>query len=118
MTVDELSQRALEIRTKFAAFEQEKWGREWTTQDLTMGFMGDLGDLVKLMQAKDGIRPAEDNIDEKIAHELSDCLWCIFVIANKYNIDISTVFTKAMDDLEQWIQVNGKNMPAHDKIEK
>ncbi len=103
MTIQELSARALAIRAQFESFEQQKWGRTWTTNDIALGFMGDLGDLVKLMQAKEGIRPAIKNIDEQLKHELADCLWCIFVLANKYDVDIEKTFLKTMDDLEKWI---------------
>lgn len=49
--------------------------------------------------AKDGLRHI-DNVDEKLAHELADCLWSVLVIADKYNVDIKEAFLKTMDELE------------------
>jgi len=36
------------------------YGRAWTTEELALEFVGDIGDLAKLIQANAGIR----NIDE------------------------------------------------------
>jgi NTP pyrophosphatase (non-canonical NTP hydrolase) len=63
------------------------------------GFVGDVGDLSKIIMAKNGHR-AMDDIDEKLKHELSDCLWSILVLANYYDIDLESQFVKSMDELE------------------
>lgn len=106
MTINELSARALEIRKQFAELERKRWGREWKTEDIALGLAGDVGDLVKLIQSKEGIRPAHADIDARLAHELADCMWCLFVIANKYGLDIERAFLGSMDELEAWIQRN------------
>lgn len=41
-----------------------------------------------------------NNVDEKLKHELSDCLWSILVIADYYDIDLENQFSKSMDELE------------------
>jgi NTP pyrophosphatase (non-canonical NTP hydrolase) len=71
----------------------------WNEQQLMAGFVGDVGDLSKIIMAKHGLRNME-NIDRKLAHELSDCLWSVLVLANKYKIDIGAEFNKTMDELE------------------
>lgn len=101
MTIDEAKKRALEIRKRYAKSEKSWWGREWTAQDLALGFAGDLGDLVQLIQAKEGIRPPVEDLDAKLEHELADCFWCVLVLANEYNIDIEKTFIGTMDDLEK-----------------
>ena len=63
------------------------------------GFVGDVGDLSKIIMAKQGLRFMDD-IDAKLAHELSDCLWSVLVIADKYKINLATEFLKTMDGLE------------------
>lgn len=60
-----------------------------------LGFVGDVGDLAKLVQGKAGVRPT-DNLDDKIAHELADCLWAVLVLADCYGIDLETAFPAAM----------------------
>jgi NTP pyrophosphatase (non-canonical NTP hydrolase) len=63
------------------------------------GFVGDVGDLSKIIMAKHGLR-AMDDVDRKLAHELSDCLWSVLVLASKYGIDLSLEFQKTMNDLD------------------
>lgn len=100
----DLQQRALDIQELFAAKEPEKYGRHWTREELVMGFVTDVGDLVKLVMTKAGIRDKKDDLDEKIGHELADCLWSVFVLADKYNINLEAAFTKTMDELAAKLQ--------------
>ena len=96
-------ERALEVREKYQKLEKKKYGKEWTSSQIMQGFVGDVGDLMKLAMAKDKIRDIE-NVDDKLAHELSDCLWSILVLSNKYNIDIEKEFLETMDSLEKRIK--------------
>ncbi|KKR11919.1 MAG: MazG nucleotide pyrophosphohydrolase [Candidatus Woesebacteria bacterium GW2011_GWA1_39_21] len=102
MDFKQLQNRALEIRRKYSDLEKMKYGKEWTREQIVQGFVGDVGDLVKLIMAKDGVREVED-VDEKLAHELADCLYSILVIANKYGVDIEEEFLKTMNELEERI---------------
>lgn len=77
-----LSSRAIEIRNKYAKIEKKKTGQSWTNLNLIEGPVGDIGDLIKLVMAKEGLRDI-DNVDQKLPHELSDCLWSILVLAHK-----------------------------------
>ena len=61
--------------------ETQRYGRAWTTEEIMLGFLGDVGDLAKLVQGKAGVRPRDD-LDEALAHELADCLWCVFTLAD------------------------------------
>ena len=36
---------------------------------------------------------------DDLAHELSDCLWSVLVLADHYDIDLATACTSTMDDL-------------------
>ena len=99
MNFQQLIEQAREIRSKYADFETSRNGREWTGEELALGFVGDVGDLMKLVQAKEGIRSAE-NLDEALAHELSDCMWSIIVLADKYGVDLEKAFVKTMGELE------------------
>ena len=102
MDISEFKKRAGEIRDLYDEFNQKRAGVKWTRLQLAQGFVGDVGDLQKLAMAKDGLREIE-NVDEKLAHELSDCLWSVLVLAEKYDIDIEKEFLKTMDELEKRI---------------
>ena len=54
---------------------------------------------MKLIQAKEGIRSV-DNVDEALAHELSDCLWSVIILADKYGVDLEKSFNTTMDELD------------------
>lgn len=99
MEFKQLIQQALGIRKKYAEFEKERYGREWTTEELTLGFMKDMGDLAKLVQASEGVRRVDD-LDNAIGHELSDCMWSIIILADKLGIDLEKAFIKTMDELD------------------
>lgn len=99
MDFKQIFQKAIEIRNKYSELEKKKYGKEWTREQIAQGFVGDVGDLMKLLMVKQGIRDIE-NVDEKIAHELADCLWCVLILANKYDVDLETSFMKTMSKLE------------------
>ncbi len=99
MEFRDLIQRALDIRQHYQQYEKEHYQREWTDEELALGFVGDVGDLVKLVQAKNGVRTI-DNVDEKLAHELADCLWSVIILADAYGVDLEQAFLQTMSDLE------------------
>jgi NTP pyrophosphatase (non-canonical NTP hydrolase) len=102
MDLRDLSKRAMKIRGKYSELEIKKYGHEWTKAQIMEGFVGDVGDLMKIIMAKEGLREME-NVDEKLSHELSDCLYCVLVLAEKYNINLEKVFLGSMDKLEKRI---------------
>ena len=99
MEFENIIKRALEFREKYGQYEREKSGREWTGPEILQGFVGDVGDLSKLILAKEGRRDIQD-VDAKLAHELSDCLWSIIVLADKYDVNLEQSFLKTMDELD------------------
>jgi NTP pyrophosphatase (non-canonical NTP hydrolase) len=98
-----LAARARRVRELYAKLETQRGGRPWTRAELAQGFVGDLGDLMKLMMAKEGIRPAA-RLDARLRHEFGDCLWCLFVLADAYGVDLEHAFLQTMDELETRIR--------------
>lgn len=101
MKFEDLLKRAVEVRTKYDQLNASR-GVTWNEQNLMSGFVGDVGDLSKIIMAKHGLRTMDD-VDAKLAHELSDCLWSVLVLADKYKIDLATEFEKTMDALDKRI---------------
>ncbi|WP_114240299.1 nucleotide pyrophosphohydrolase [Dyella sp. C9] len=91
MQFRELEESALQLNELYEQLEIKRYGRVWTTEELALGFVGDVGDLAKLIQANAGVRTIED-CKAKLGHELSDCLWSIIVLANKCGIDLEAEF--------------------------
>ena len=98
MQFQDLVDRALAVQKKYNDFNEKETVR-WTAREYAEGFMADAGTLMKLVQAKTGIRHIDD-VDAKLRHELSDCLWSIIVIAKELDLDLEKVFMEEMDTLE------------------
>jgi NTP pyrophosphatase (non-canonical NTP hydrolase) len=98
--LSEAATRARELRVLFASLETRRHGRAWTTQEIALGFVGDVGDLAKLVQAAAGVRhvPA---LRSRLAHELADCLWSVLTLADQLGVDLERAFTDTMRELEE-----------------
>ena len=97
-TLEDLQARGLEIARLYDEFNLAERGRTWTAEETMLGFVGDVGDLAKLVMAAEGARSDVGGRDE-LAHELSDCLWSVLVLADRYDIDLIAAYTRTMDDL-------------------
>ena len=103
MEFNELIQRALAIRAMYREYEAQRYGTSWTNEELALGFVGDVGDLVKLVMAQNGRRNILE-AEVKLAHELADCLWSVIILADGHGVDLEKAFLKTMDELERAIQ--------------
>lgn len=101
-SLPDLQNRALALRKKFKEFEQHQGCREWSRSDIVKGLVGDVGALVKMTMAADGLRKIPD-YKEKLGHELADCLWSLLVIAEEYDVNIEKEFVKLCDHLNSTI---------------
>jgi NTP pyrophosphatase (non-canonical NTP hydrolase) len=102
MEFQELTQRAMQIREQYAVLEDRQYGRAWTNEEFALGFVGDIGDLAKLVLAQNHVRDIPD-AKAKLAHELADCLWSTMVLARLYEIDLESTFLQTIIDLEKLI---------------
>lgn len=102
MDFNDLQTAALRLNGLYEQLETRRWGRPWTATELTLGLMGDVGDLAKLIQADAGIRDIADH-RAKLGHELSDCLWSILVLADKCGIDLQAEFVRSTQELCDYV---------------
>lgn len=102
MELDDLEKSALRLNELYERLETKRYGRIWTTEELALGFVGDVGDLAKLIQAHAGVRDIDD-CKAKLGHELSDCLWSIIVLAHKCGIDLEAAFVKNTGELIEYV---------------
>ena len=105
MEFQKIIERAVEIRKHYEQKEKQLYGSSWTSEEIALGFVGDVGDLAKLVIAENGRRNIA-NSKEKLAHELSDCLWSVIVLAHVHNIDLENSFLSTMDNLEKHLSNN------------
>ena len=92
--------RAIEIRKQYETREKQLYGSAWTSEEIALGFVGDVGDLAKLIVAENGKRNIPDS-KAKLEHELADCLWSVIVLAHQHEVDLETAFTNTMNELER-----------------
>jgi NTP pyrophosphatase (non-canonical NTP hydrolase) len=103
----DLIERALSVRKQYETLEMNRYGRLWENDEIALGFVGDVGDLAKLVIAQNGVRDIPEARD-KLAHELSDCLWSVIVLAHNYGFDLETVFMENMELLSEQIEAQQK----------
>src|SRR5690606_17934956 len=60
MKYKDLEESALKLNGLYEELEIKLYGRVWTTEEIALGFVGDVGDLAKLIQANAGIRKIDD----------------------------------------------------------
>ena len=99
MEFSEMAARAVRVRERYAAYEVARYGRAWTAQEVALGLVGDVGDLMKLVQARSGVRDIPE-AEAKLAHELADCLWSVMVLAQMHGVDLEAAFGRTTDELE------------------
>jgi NTP pyrophosphatase (non-canonical NTP hydrolase) len=102
MNFSDLEMAALQLNALYEQLEAKRYGRIWTTEELALGFVGDVGDLAKLIQAHAGIRDIDD-CKAKLGHELSDCLWSIIVLAKKCGIDLEAEFVRNTREIAAYV---------------
>jgi NTP pyrophosphatase (non-canonical NTP hydrolase) len=107
MDLDTLIQRAVNVRQGYAELERKRYGRSWTNEEVVLGFVGDVGDLAKLVMAMGGMRSIPD-ARQQLAHELVDCLWSVLVLSHLYDVELEQAFLQTMDQLEQHIVLEGR----------
>lgn len=100
MEFKDIIKKAKDIQRLYAESDKRRLGQEWPRGEYTKALAADIGALIKLCMAKDGFREVKD-LDEKMKHELADCLWCLIIIADKYGIDLEGAFFETMEELRE-----------------
>lgn len=99
MTFTAMLERANGIRDTYAELNRVQGREQWTATEYAQAFVGDVGQLMKLLMMKKNLRKPVDALDQKIEHELGDCLWALMMIAGDLNIDLERSFNLTMDEL-------------------
>jgi NTP pyrophosphatase (non-canonical NTP hydrolase) len=102
MDIADLQARAIETARLYDEYNIAAGRAEWTTGDVALGFVGDVGDLAKLVMAVDGRREIED-ARAKLGHELADCLWSVLVLADRYQVDLVAEFATMTAEIEHHV---------------
>ena len=99
MELQKLINRAMDLRHQYEKKETQLYGSPSTEEDIAQGFLGDVNNLVKLVQAQHG-KGQIANSTEKLGSQLAHCLWSVIVLAQMHNVELGQAFLEAMDRLE------------------
>ena len=99
MELQKLINRAMDLRTQYEKKETQLYGSPSTDEDIAQGFLGDVNNLVKLVNAQHG-KGEIANSAEKLGSQLAHCLWSVIVLARMHNVNLEQAFMEAMDRLE------------------
>ena len=99
-TLHDLQRRARTVAELYDELNLRQRGRVWTREETMLGFLGDVGDLAKLVMVAEGARSDVGGGRAALEHELADCLWSVLVLAAHYDVDLEAAFTATMDELE------------------
>jgi NTP pyrophosphatase (non-canonical NTP hydrolase) len=99
MNIDQLTERAMRIHALYDELNHQVRGRTWNREEFMLGFVGDVGDLAKLVMAQEGAREMPGG-RAALGHELADCLWSVLVLARLYDVDLDAEFRRTLDELE------------------
>ncbi|MDT0343151.1 MazG nucleotide pyrophosphohydrolase domain-containing protein [Streptomyces litchfieldiae] len=103
MDLDALTERAQRVHDLYDELNLRERGRVWTREEFMLGFVGDVGDLAKLVMAEEGARDMPGG-RAALEHELADCLWSVLILAHRYGVDLEAAFVRTMDELETAIR--------------
>lgn len=96
--IEKMSDRAAEIAALYEQSNIEAGRKVWEARDYLDGMIGDIGDLTKLLMARDGLRDIDD-IETKIDHELDDVQWSLYLLYRKLGRIPGATFMESMNAL-------------------
>jgi len=100
MNLDELTQKVLHIKSLYSDFEKRKSYKHWTIEETYEGLVSDVGDLGRLVLAKEGFREMPD-LQKSLQHELAEILYATLLLSEQYKIDLTQAFLDEVDRLER-----------------
>jgi NTP pyrophosphatase (non-canonical NTP hydrolase) len=99
LDIKELQEIAIRLRESYDDLNLRESGRIWTHEEIMLGFVGDVGDLAKLVVAEEGVRSLPGG-REALEHEIADCLWSLLILADRYDVDLAAVFNRMVAELD------------------
>lgn len=102
---DEVTQRVLAIKKAYRDKNVTDGHKKWDVSDYMSGLVGDIGDLSKLIMAKQRLRGFDDDIDAALQHEIGDCFWSLIVLCDELGMTVEDAMEKTLKDLEERLAV-------------
>jgi len=101
MDFHDASARAREVRSLYARLETAHHGGEWSPAEMVVGLNQDVGDLGRLVMAASGRWGHGTGERAELSYELAECLWWIFSLADRFDVDVSAAFSQFVEERER-----------------
>lgn len=100
MDFNDASARARAVRALYARLETEHHGGEWSPAEMVVGLNQDVGDLGRLVMAASGRWGHGTGERAELGYELAECLWWIFSLADRFDVDMASAFSAFVEERE------------------
>ncbi|MFE9006723.1 hypothetical protein ACFYOY_32065 [Streptomyces sp. NPDC007875] len=107
----EVEDRALQVRAQYEQIEQRVLGRTWTLPELALGFTNDAAYVGRLVLAAERTWGIDGDVDAELRHKLAECLWWVFVLADRLDVDMPEAYEATMDRIGDGLQRTLEGMP-------
>ncbi|MFE9287126.1 hypothetical protein ACF1HU_09745 [Streptomyces olivaceus] len=107
----EAEDRALQVRAQYEQIEQRILGRTWTLPELALGFTNDAAYVGRLVLAAESTWGIDGDVDAELRHKLAECLWWVFVLADRLDVDMPEAYEATMDRIGDGLQRTLEAMP-------
>lgn len=104
--------RALEVRAQYEKIEQRVLGRTWTLPELAVGFTNDAAYVGRLVLAAERTWGIDGDVDAELRHKLAECLWWVFVLADRLDVDMPEAYAATMDRINAGLERTLRGMNA------
>ncbi|MFE2189751.1 hypothetical protein ACFXAQ_02740 [Streptomyces olivaceus] len=108
----EADDRALEVRGQYEKIEQRVLGRTWTLPELAVGFTNDAAYVGRLVLAAERTWGIDGDVDAELRHKLAECLWWVFVLADRLDVDTPEAYAATMDRINAGLERTLRGMNA------
>ncbi|MFD5899250.1 hypothetical protein [Streptomyces sp. NPDC060366] len=108
----EAEDRALKVRAQYEQIEQRVLGRTWTLPEFALGFTNDAAYVGRLVLATERTWGIDGDVDTELRHKLAECLWWVFVLADRLDVDMPGAYVATMDDIDAGLRRTLEGMGA------
>ncbi|MGN9787895.1 hypothetical protein ACTMTF_41185 [Nonomuraea sp. ZG12] len=106
------SDEALRVRALYEQVERRVLDRTWTLPELAVGFTNDAAYVGRLVLAAERTWNIDGDVDAELRHKLAECLWWIFVLAERLGVDLPEAYPSTMDRIRGELERAVSNMSA------
>ncbi|MEV0952797.1 hypothetical protein [Promicromonospora sp. NPDC050249] len=99
LTLADADATALEVRALYEQIEQRILQRTWTLPELAVGFTNDAAYVGRLVLAAERTWDIAGDVDAELKHKLAECMWWLFVLADKLDVDLPAAYAETMQKI-------------------